>query len=504
MASTTTNQPFATPWGPPANQISAQVQGAAARRVNPEVDSPLRRMGFYCLLGTVFLYYTNLHERLSAHLGSDAHILYIFTVPALIGLILSGGLGRAFSGRAVRYWVLFVLWMVIATPFSWWRGGSVDTFVVFSRTNIPLMLLLAGLPMTWKECRTVLYTLGFSGVVNVFSSKIFSQSFGDRQGLESTVMGNPNDFAGHLLMVLPLVVFIALNPPRVMFLRSLLRVLCPAVVLYGAYLVLASGSRGGMLGLGVASLFAVTKTHGRLRIALLVALTISAGLVVPTLPKDVLARLLSFSSQYDITNEAAQSAALRKQLLIESVTATLKHPLFGVGPGQFGNFEGGAKKDSPGEHIAGWLGSHNSYAEISAENGVPGLLFYLAGTVSPFLLLLRLGKRVRGNPAYQELALACTCLTVAWVGFCLAIFFLNFGYFFYLPAFAGVACSLGWVLDRELAQSAPAATPALAQIGPASLRPIPVAAIPMRPGPATASPKPSPAPSNRFRFNRYR
>jgi len=57
--------------------------------------------------------------------------------------------------------------------------------------------------------------------------------------------------------------------------------------------------------------------------------------------------------------EASLSAQQRKELLFKSLKVTVRHPLFGVGPGNF-------------EVVSGaWDVTHNSYTQISAEGGIP-------------------------------------------------------------------------------------------------------------------------------------
>jgi O-antigen ligase len=141
-------------------------------------------------------------------------------------------------------------------------------------------------------------------------------------------------------------------------------------------------------------------------------------------------------------NEADESEKSRRFLLDESIRLSFQYPLFGVGPGQFENFEG--KK-------SGWHSTHNSFTEISSETGIPGIAFYLGAVISSFLLLQRTWKQVRERPELKEITVACYCLSMSYVVFCTVIFFLNFGYLFYLPAATGLIIAVSSVAQRELA-----------------------------------------------------
>jgi hypothetical protein len=53
------------------------------------------------------------------------------------------------------------------------------------------------------------------------------------------------------------------------------------------------------------------------------------------------------------------------------------------------------------------------------------------------------------TPHGREIKTACILISVAHIAYCFAIFFLNFAYFFYLPAFAGIVISLVAATKRE-------------------------------------------------------
>jgi O-antigen ligase len=76
----------------------------------------------------------------------------------------------------------------------------------------------------------------------------------------------------------------------------------------------------------------------------------------------------------------------REQLLKDSLIITAKHPLLGIGPGNFPSY------------TQTWRVVHNTYAELGAETGLPGLFLF----VLLLGLTLRKIKRVRKLPGYQS------------------------------------------------------------------------------------------------------
>ena len=80
------------------------------------------------------------------------------------------------------------------------------------------------------------------------------------------------------------------------------------------------------------------------------------------------------------------SLEARQELLKESVKLMVRHPIFGVGPGNFSSY------------TLTWRVAHNTCTELGAEAGVPAVFLFL-------LLLgltLRKIRRVRKLPGYES------------------------------------------------------------------------------------------------------
>src|SRR5205807_1765047 len=101
----------------------------------------------------------------------------------------------------------------------------------YLRTDLPMIFVMAGLALTWGECRAILYTIAIAGMCNILVGTLIIRSFSGRTGLEFGVVSNPNDYAGHLLLILPLIVFLAIRPPS--FLRWITRVAAIGIVFLG-------------------------------------------------------------------------------------------------------------------------------------------------------------------------------------------------------------------------------------------------------------------------------
>src|SRR5260221_7103736 len=102
--------------------------------------------------------------------------------------------------------------------------------------------------------------------------------------------------------------------------------------------------------------------------------------------------------------EAVQSTAERNHLLKASIRFTMEHPIFGVGPGEFSDYEAAVAK-TEGKRGT-WLVTHNAFTQVSSEVGVPALLFFLAAIVMSFRTFGRVQQAARAHPQLRSMAMA--------------------------------------------------------------------------------------------------
>ncbi|HWQ52535.1 MAG TPA: O-antigen ligase family protein [Bryobacteraceae bacterium] len=399
-------------------------------------------------LALVFLRFSMLHQVLEAKTGVNFRLLYVFGIPALLGVALSGGFNRAFRGRPAYYWSAFLLWIAICVPFSYWRAASFGCFSSYLRTNLAMLFIIAGLTVTWPECRRLMTAIALGGVVNLWTAQMFQNDgtvarFGGGVG----TVANSNDFAAHMLLVLSFLLWIALGARS-----TILRIIALAGVAFGVLTIVRTGSRGALVGLIVAILFFLWRGTIGQRIGLLVAAPVAVLTILSLAPADTLQRITSFSSGNE---EALASRSEREYLFETSLKYTFEFPIFGVGPEQFPAYEG-ANNIRPGFTHGRWQGTHNTFTQISSECGIPGLVFFVGGIVSTLVLLNATYLEARRRPNCADIRNAAFCVMMGYTAFIAAIAFLNFGYFFYFPAMGGLAICISCAAQEEFRSRAAA------------------------------------------------
>ena len=415
-------------------------------------DNPVRKIAFFVGLLLLFFRFSMLHQTLVAVTGLDLHVLYIVGIPALAGVFVAGGVQRSFRGTPTFYWVGFAVWLVIALPFSEWKGGSSRWLLGYFRSEFILLFVTAGLIVTWRECKLVMYAIAWGAVVSLLTAKVFQREFGGRAGLSLGTFANPNDFASHLILVLPFLLWIVLSTRS-----SIVRVAGTAGLAFGAYLTLASGSRGALLGLIIAMGTYMWCGTPRQRVIVALGAPVLLMIMLPILPRRSWNRIQSlWSNDPTLLEDTVSSQASRMYLLRTGLQIAIQHPLFGVGQGQFANYEGTHSTVVRG--IRGeYQEAHNTYLAAASECGIPAFLFYLAGIISTFRLVNGVYREARGRPDCEDIARATFCFTIALAGFCTSLTFVNFTYFFYMPAMAGLAVAVNHAARVEFATRKPVA-----------------------------------------------
>jgi O-antigen ligase len=414
----------------------------------------MRKLGFTFALVFTFLRFSMLHETLAVLTGIHTYLVLLAGVPAIFLAILGGGLPRVLQHTGARYWFAFLGFMALSVLFSSWRGESAQVFSTYVTTDFPTLLLLGGMIVTWKECKRVVWALALSAVSTIGMQSLFASATSARLAFNWGTIGNANDYAAHLILLLPFLLCVVLTPSA-----KVLKLAAMGLLVLGLFVVLKTGSRGGLIAIGAGMLMILVRGSGRVRWILgCTAPLVLLGLV-SYLPSTVTARYGDiFGNANKIvedTTGAEESLNARRYLLVASLEFTLHHPLFGVGPGTFSDNEGAAKVATGGH--GQWQETHNSYTQISSEVGIPAVLCYLVAILYTFLTLNRIIVTSR-RQNIPVLAATAFCCMLSLTTICIAMLFLSLAYRFYLPALSGLAFALDRVMRMEfLNQPAPVA-----------------------------------------------
>jgi O-antigen ligase len=394
----------------------------------------------------IFATYTRLPEFVPLVAGHGLRLGLIITILAVLGILLSGSLYRIFSSKIVLAMAAFTGWIFICTPFSIWRGGSANQVVAWCLSVVGL-ILLAGCIGGAEQCRKAGYTLA----VSVLAIELLSFFLGSTEGALDTgrlafvsgTFSNSNDFAALLLMGLPFCLLVVRTRPGL----SVLKGAC----LLGLFLiplsVVRTGSRGGLVALVIMFVLFFLSVAPLQRIPLAIAALILALAAVVFAGRGALDRYKTMFRSGDTVyyaNATEKSAALsslsRKELFLSSVRLTIQHPLLGVGPGMFPIAD--AKDAEEQKHPASWHQTHNTYTQISCENGLPALFFYGAALFFCFKATRLVRQGAATHPELRPYSDMAFCLRLSLIAFAVTGIFASNAYSFFFPLLAGVCAAL--------------------------------------------------------------
>jgi len=377
-----------------------------------------------------------------AYISTVAWVL----VPVL--LLLSGNLLRGFRDLSGCLWLGFLVSITLAVPFSVWKGGSLALLLAYIPHAWMLLLYYASFLISIPYCRRWMFVLIASNFLLLLNCFLFGATPDGRFEIPGSMFSsNANDLALQLLIAITQFLFL-------LYQRELWKnILGGAAIVIALAYMLRTGSRGAFLAVFILACVNIAFAKRRVR---LVSIGIPiAAVALLLVPSSVFHRLTLVGSQSDTGFEDESAVASQKQrlaLLRQSVMYTLKHPLFGVGPGQFAvAASGDAAKENTG---ASWLGTHNSYTEVASECGIPAFLLYTSVIALTLVSTFRIFRRTAHLAEFGDLNGLAFCTFNAMLVYAIATFFFHIAYSGYLPAIAGMSVALRLAADPGLWRAA--------------------------------------------------
>jgi putative inorganic carbon (hco3(-)) transporter len=318
---------------------------------------------------------------------------------------------RTVGGATTRLGGLLLFWMILSVPSALRLGNSFDVvFDNFIKTALMSFVVAASVrTIRDVERLALVYLLGAVTYAAVVLTR-FDLGSGDAWRLGHLYYYDANDFATYTVTAMPLAIYF-LHAGR----RIVVRLFAAAGLVVLTLGFVWSGSRGGFIALAAVAIFVVLRFSA---IALgwrLFALALVAVVLLTTASNQYWQQMGTIASDADY-NHTAESGRL--QIWRRGIGYMVDNPVLGLGPGNFQTAEGTlspfAERQQYGVGVR-WNAPHNSFVQIGAELGFPGLALFIALIASAFCALRRAGDL---SPA----------LTASLLGFVVGSFFLSLAY----------------------------------------------------------------------------
>jgi O-antigen ligase len=319
------------------------------------------------------------------HLGD---LTALFSLAALVVARIRRGLPAVTVSRELGWVTGFGAVMILTAPLSIWPGGAVGMFIdLYSKVILIFALMVHTITTRARFDRLLSLVVGGTAYIAVRAVIDYARGVnliedGRVTGAVGGLFGNPNDLALNMVAFLPLGLALIQDRGARPAVRLVALIGAPAMALA----IIFSKSRGGAIGL-VGMLLVFLYQMRRIRPGVTAAVIVACLATIPVLPSSFTGRMASI---FDSEQDATGSREARKQLLREATEAFKHNPLFGIGAGQFVNYNPDGRQEA-------WRETHNTFLQVAAELGLVGLLVFLTILYCGFAATRQTRLQLRGR-----------------------------------------------------------------------------------------------------------
>jgi O-antigen ligase len=410
-------------------------------------------LAFRGLLAFTFVLFVRPQDSLpllvDLHLGD---LTALFSLAALVVARIRRGLPAVTVSRELGWVAGFGALMILTAPLSIWPGGAVSMFIdLYSKVILIFALMVHTITTRGRFDRLLSLVVGGTAYIAVRAVIDYARGVnliedGRVTGAVGGLFGNPNDLALNMVAFLPLGLALIQDRGARPAVRLAALIGTPAMALA----IVFSKSRGGAIGL-LGMLLVFLYQMRRIRPGVTAAVIVACLATIPVLPSSFTGRMASI---FDSEQDATGSREARKQLLREATEAFKHNPLFGIGAGQFVNYNPDGRQEA-------WRETHNTFLQVAAELGLVGLLVFLtilycgfAATRQTWLQLRGRdpGARARAPTSWNRSAphLYSAALLASLSGWLLAAIFGSVAYYWTLYIVLALAVSHRDITARDV------------------------------------------------------
>jgi len=341
---------------------------------------------------------------------------------------------RFFQERQNKLFTYMVFVMILSVPFALYRRLSFEyVFTVYSIV-ILFYYLFYSIVDSINRLRIIILLgcignglyLAFSVATGtIIEGRLF---FGE--------MFDANDLSFYALSFLPLnLIYLSGDNSK------LIRIACLGFFIVGMFLILLTGSRGGMLAFAaVMALALFTKSHIIKRP--LKVIFVSLFVILFSLAPANIERfktIFSLEDDYNVQDETGRLAIWKAGLRI-----MLENPLTGVGVLNFGEAIGTDRQMRRAITLQ-WQAPHNMVVQVGTETGIIGMTLFLLMSINVFRIMARAQKR----SISKEVAKIAEMGRLGFLGLFVSGMFLSQAYSIYWAFYVAFSAIINQMLIQE-------------------------------------------------------
>ena len=358
-----------------------------------------------------------------------------FIKPALLATVLTIGLWllQQYGQRRIRLLnsttttclIGLVIWSALSVPFALNQGVAFEFWINFVRTVVMTLVIASSIRNARDLSRLMFVYCGATVLYTGVVLSRFQLGSGDAWRLGRLFYYDANDMATLITTAMPFALYFLLGQRR-----PIVRGLAGVGLAVLAVGLIRSGSRGGFIALLAVALFVLlgfTTISARARLMGLVAILAVVFTAASDRYWQQIQTIFNPQQDYNLTSDEGRIKVWKRGLayMIDS-------PVLGVGGQNFAVAEGTisplARLQERGRGVR-WGAAHNTFIQVGAELGVPGLLLFMGVIATAFGSLRRVTRLAgRSGPAAGDLSRLAQALTAALIGFVTGSVFLSLAY----------------------------------------------------------------------------
>lgn len=366
----------------------------------------------------------------------------LLTLLTVLATVLSGKFPRQniLKNYESKIYMFFYIFMIIGIPFAYHRRFAFNFIFMAYIVNIFFYYMFITYVNSIDRMKNIIFVillcnLFYSGFSLLFGSSIQGRfyTYGE--------MFDPNDIACVTLSLLPIGIYF------IIYRKSLLKkigaiISIPASII----LVLFTGSRAGLIALGISLflLFVNFRRHIKLRYAVAVALVLI--IAFPSFSRHInFDRLRTLENIYGDYNVTAETG--RYHIWQRGYHLFLNNPITGVGANCFPMAIGYLRERTRVQPV--WQAAHNSYIQVAVETGLLGFIpyiFLIIFSLKNFHSIRRVNQSFKNIEEFQVMA---GLFQVGYIALLVNMLFLSQGYSFLLTMYFALSVSLKNLVNDE-------------------------------------------------------
>ena len=378
------------------------------------------------LLFTIVLYFRPQEYYPSLAPVPIALIAAILTLLAYIPsqLALEGSL--TVRVREVNLLLLLLLTALLSIPLAVSPADALHTLWDPFLKAVIVFILIVNVVRTERRLMGMFYLAILVTVILCFGAlndyrlgNLTVEGYRIKGNITGGMFENTNDLGIHLVTMFPLVFALGLASRK-----WLGKVLYGTIAVLVVATIVVTFSRGSFIGLLAAVGVLAWKLGRRKPIAVILSVAFGAVIFVAMVPGTYWIRMASiFVSSLDPLG----SSTMRSELLNQSFLVALRHPLLGIGIGNF-----------PLVSLRS-LVTHNSYTQVAAEMGMAALLLYAMFLTAPLGRLRLIERETLTSANGSRFYFLSVGLQASVFGYLFSSFFAAVAYYWFVYYLIGYA-----------------------------------------------------------------